>query len=201
MDERQALQTETGLGGDIGENVAAAEYDVAEAERPAARTGTPLVTGSVTGEEVDVKGAVGLVRADETKVYGLAALALGSKTKVAGWAEVAAARDEVEIEKGAAAIVLAGRKVELEDHGYAALVVAPKVEVRDGGRVLITALAAVLGGLAIGTGFGLVVIGGIWLMRRRGFFMQKPGEKSVGARVEAQLNRRIRGAIRGALRG
>jgi hypothetical protein len=198
--ERQALYEETGLGGEIGENVVAAEPDVGEAERGEQRPG-PLIRGTAEGRVVDVSGAVGVARGESTKVTGIAGVVTGTKTKLTGYADVVGARDEVSIEKGAAAVALAGREVELKDHGYVAVAVAPKVEVQEGGRVFITALVAILGGLAIGTGFGLVVIGGIVLLRRSGFFLKTPGEQSFTARAEAQLNRRLQGAIRGALRG
>lgn len=202
MDERgrQALYEETGLGGEIGENVVAAEPGVGEAESGEQSTG-PLVRGTAEARDVDVTGAVGVARGESTKVTGIAGVVTGTQTKLTGYANVVGARDEVRIEKGAAAVALAGREVELKDHGYAAIAVAPKVEVQEGGRVLITALVAILGGLAIGTGFGIVVIGGIVLLRRSGFFLRSPGEQSFGARAEAQLSRRLQGAIRGALRG
>lgn len=185
---RYGTGAETG-GGEEGESAAREE---------SART---MLTAVAEGANVDVLGLAGVARGEQTNIQGIAGVVTGNRTKLTGYAEIAAARDEVEIEKGAAAVVLAGRKVELEDHGYAALVVAPKVEVQDGGRVLITALTAILGGLAIGSGFGLVVIVGIWLLRRSGFFLQRPGEKSFTSRAEAQLTRRVRGALRGALQG
>lgn len=164
--ERRALYEEAGLGGDIGENVVVTEYDVAEGERGEHR-GTPLVSGTAEGRDVEVTGAVGIARGEKTTVKGVAAIATGDRTKLMGWAELVAARNDVRIEKGATAVALAGREVELKDHGYAGVVLAPRVEVKEGGRVLITAATAILGGLAIGLGWGALMLLGVSAMLRR----------------------------------
>jgi hypothetical protein len=161
--------------GDLGTNdgQVAAEYartaDIASEQ--------PARTETAEGSQATRFAAV--ARAEQVTVTGIAGFVSATKAKLAGGAPIVMASDEVEIEKGGAFIALAGKEVELKDHAYVGFALSPKVEVKEGGRVFVTPLIAILIGLAIGGGFGLVAVLGYWAIARRGPFARMRARRAM----------------------
>lgn len=153
-------------------------------------------------EEQETRGIVASARAEKVQVRGIVGIVSATKAKLTGISPFVIASDEVEIEKGGSFLAAAGHEVELKNHGYAAIALAPKIEVKDGGRVLITPLIAILFGLAVGGGFGLVAVLGYYAITRMGPIgrlrarraMKNSAVGQVGSRAEI-----VRAAVKKAL--
>lgn len=130
------------------------------------------LAGKVQAESVSVNGMCGVTQAGDAHVKGASGVVM-SKGKTdftggagvmmaggdldlhAGGAPVIMSRGESTIERGGGALIVT-RKASIGEHGYAGVVLAGKVKVKDGGKVLITAVPAMLMGAMVGVSFALL---------------------------------------------
>jgi hypothetical protein len=123
-----------------------------------------LIACTVETERAEVRGIAGVVHGSRIATRGITGMAIGDKVEVTGLTPVAFSSHKTEIERGAAGVAV-GRDVVVSGPGMVGAALGMKVEVKDGGRVLVTPLIAVIIGLAVGMGFGLVMLAGYFVMR------------------------------------
>lgn len=129
------------------------------------------LAGKVQAESVSVNGMCGVAKAGDAHVKGASGVVMsegkaeftggagvmmsgGDLDLHRGGAPLIMARGESTIERGGGAVIVT-REARIGEHGYAGVVVASKVKVADGGKVLITALPALLMGAMVGVTFAL----------------------------------------------